>query len=305
MNRKLRNALLALPGLLVLGAAIWFGLWYASRGEGPGALLQRLPTTDAVVIFMDFAGLRHSGLLRQLQNSRVTEEAEYRDFTRQTDFDYARDLDTAVLSVAPTGKYILARGRFDWKKLDAYAEAQGGACERGFCRMQGSQPDRRISFFPAQSDLLALAVSADDSAALRLSVAGSSARFEAPDAPLWVSIPASVLQSRDALPAEARGFAGTLARAESVVLSLVPEDRRFAVKLSVRCRGAGDASELAAQLTKLTSVVRQTFSNEHQAANPADLTGVLTGGTFRSDGNRVLGEWPIAPAFLENLLGRN
>jgi hypothetical protein len=37
--------------------------------------------------------------------------------------------------------------------------------------------------------------------------------------------------------------------------------------------------------------------------NPADLTGVLTAGSFRSDGNRVFGYWPIARTFVENLLG--
>lgn len=302
MNRTLRAVLLALPGVAVLAASIWGGWWYGSHTEGQQSLIERLPTADAVVVSVDFAALRRAGILALFANSKAAEETEYRDFTRQTDFDYTKDLDTAVLSVAPTGKYILARGRFHWNKLDAYVEAQGGRCDRDFCRMQGSTPDRRISFFPVNADVMALAVSADESAALRLSASsGAPLNFTAPDAPLWVSVPPSVLQSADALPVETRGFASTLARTDSVVLSLIPGTQRSVVKLSVGCRTPTDASDLAAQLTKLTALLRETFSSGHQTPNPADLTGVLAAGRFHNDANRVFGEWPLERAFLDNL----
>jgi hypothetical protein len=303
VNRKLRAAVLALPAIVILAAAIAGGLWYRARAATPATLLRRLPATDAVLIYVDFESLRRAGILDQLENPKAVEEPEYRDFVRRIDFDYKRDLDTAALAIAPSGKYLLVRGRFNWKKLDAYVESQNGRCEHSFCRMQGSTPDRRISFFPTESDLMALAVSSDDSAALRLSTAAASPDIPAPDAPLWISIPPSVLQSGDTLPPETRTFAHSVAGADSVLLSFAPDQGRFAARLAIRCRTAQDAAELAAQLTRLTTLLRQTFSAQHQTPNPADLTGVLAAGAFRPDSTRVVGYWPIDHAFVTNLLG--
>ena len=286
----------------MLAAAIGGGLWYQSRGLNLADELTRLPLADSVVVNIDFVALRQVGLLRVLANSKVAEEAEYQDFERRTGFDYQRDLDGALMAVAPTGKYLLVRGRFNWTKLRAYAESQGGHCDASLCRMQGSQPDRRISFFPVRSDLMALAVSPDDSAALRLSTPADAAAF-APPAPLWVSIPGSVLQSTESLPAETRSFAQTLARANSVVLEFTPEKTRFAARLQVQCRTNQDAAALAAQLTRLTSLLRETFAGEHRTPSPADLTGVLAAGSFEQVDSRVVGYWPIESAFVQNLLG--
>jgi hypothetical protein len=36
--------------------------------------------------------------------------------------------------------------------------------------------------------------------------------------------------------------------------------------------------------------------------NPRDLSGVLASGTFRRDGLRVVGQWTIPRAFLEQVL---
>ena len=303
MNRKARATLLVLVVALVLAAAVWGGLWYQSRAITPAEQLKRLPLTDAVVVYIDFAMLRRAGVLGLLENSKVAEEAEYRDFAGQIDFDYKKDLDSALLAVAPTGRFLLVRGRFNWTKLDAYVESQNGRCEGSLCRLQGSTPERRISFFPVRGDLMALAVSADDSAVLRMSTPAHSADIEAPVAPLWISIPASVLQSGESLPAETRSFARTLARANSVILDFVPEPKRYAARLQVRCRSSQDAADLAAQLTQLTTLLRQTFTESRRSPNPADLSGVLAAGSFRQEGSRVSGYWPIERAFLENLLG--
>jgi hypothetical protein len=292
-----------LPIAAVGGAGVWAGLWYRSRTVTPAALVKRIPASDALVVYLDFDALRRGGVLGLLVNPKATEEPEYREFARQIDFDYREDLDSVLLAVAPTGKFILARGRFHWKSLRAYTEAQNGRCDNSLCRLEGSTPDRRISFFPVQSNLLALAVSNDDSAALRMSREAGGPNPEVPGAPVWVSIPSAVLQSGDSLPAETRTFARSLGRADTVVLSFVPEANRYAAKLSVRCRGGPEAADLASELARTTALLQQSFEREHRVPNPADLTGVLTAGSFRSDGNRVFGYWPIARTFVDNLLG--
>jgi hypothetical protein len=153
--------------------------------------------------------------------------------------------------------------------------------------MQGSTPDRRISFFPLQSNLMALAVSQDESAALRLQSTAAGSNAEVPDAPVWIAFPAAALKSAESLPDGTRPFARAVESADSAVLSFLPEGNRLAAKLTVRCRNGQDAADLASQLSATTSLLRQMIAREHHTPNPADLSGVLTAGSFRSEGGRV------------------
>jgi hypothetical protein len=171
--------------------------------------------------------------------------------------------------------------------------------------MTGSTPERKISFVPLQSNVMALAVSADSSAVLRVVSAVSGPVQEVPAAPVWVTVPSAMLQSAEGLPAGTRMFARSLARADAVTLSLLPQDNRFSAQLNVRCRNEHDAAELAGQLSGTTTMLRDMIQREHQSPNPADLSGILTAGVFHSEGSRVLGEWPIGKAFLDNLLTGN
>src|SRR5438874_7891716 len=126
--------------------------------------LARLPSENAAVLSIDFAALRRGGVFDLLSGPVVAEEPEYKTFVEKTGFNYRRDLDHAFISFPSGGVYFLVSGRFDWKRLEAYAREQGGGCSSGLCRMPGSQPTRKISFFPLRSNLLAMAVSPDESA---------------------------------------------------------------------------------------------------------------------------------------------
>jgi len=278
-------------------------IWYRSRALTPAAMLKRLPTDDAMVVYLDFAKLRAGGILQLLDGSKVGEDAEYQAFVRKTDFDYKQDLDAALLAFSPKGKYMLLKGRFDWKSLSAYVRGTDGVCNNSFCRMVGSAPERRISFFPVQSNLMALAVSPEEDAAHRMSDIDPRPEQEVPDAPIWLSIPPAVVNSGQSLPAGTQMFARSLKRAQAVTLAIVPEADRFAAKLSVRCASGSDATELAGELTKTTSLLRELITKEHQTPNPADLSGFLTSGSFRSEGSRVQGYWPMQRSLIENLLG--
>jgi len=255
------------------------------------------------VAYIDFSELRRGGILHLLDASKAGEDPEYRSFVRQTQFDYKKDLDAAIVAFAPTGRFLLLKGRFDWKTLRAYVTSQNGKCINSFCRMTGSAPERRISFFPLRSNLMALAVGPDESAALRLDTAASGPDPQVPAAPVWLSIPTSMLKSGDSLPAGTRMFASSMERAETVTLAFAPEGRGLAAKLDVRCRDERDAADLASQLTRTTTLLREIMERERRKPDPADLSGVLTSGAFRNEGRRVLGYWPIQPAFVQNVLG--
>ncbi len=302
---KFRAWVLIVAVSAVCGLTLWGVVWYRSRTLTPAAMLKHLPADDALVVYIDFARLRGGGILKLLDGSKVGEDPEYRAFVHKTDFDYKQDLDAALLAFAPTGKYMLLKGRFDWKSLTNYVRGSGGACNNSFCRMAGSTPDRRISFFPLQSNLMALAVSADEGAAHRLADVDPRPEQETPNAPIWLSIPPSVVSSGQSLPAGTQMFARSLKRAQTVTVAVVPEGNRFAAKLNVRCASDSDATDLAAELNKTTSLLRELIMREHQTPNPGDLSGFLTSGAFRSEGARVQGYWPMERALIENLLGGN
>jgi hypothetical protein len=292
--------------LAAVGGAAWLGVYEHARiaAASPSGMLQRLPPREAMVLFVDLDTLRRGGLLKLL-SSKTPEDPDYQTFVRATGFDYQTDLDMAAASFSNDGVYFVVKGRFDWNKLRAYAEAQGGSCQRGMCRLSGSTPERRISFLPLQSNLLALAVSTDGFAAARLAegTAGLVNPLDTPRDPVWLSIPAESLKSTDQLPAGPRLFATALASADKILLSLGPQGEQMEARLAVTCRNSADAAALAAQLQRATAVVRSLIAQENQKPDPKDLSGVLTAGVFEQSGRRVIGHWPLPPVFLESLAG--
>jgi hypothetical protein len=267
-------------------------------------MLRRLPAQNAAVLFVDFEALRRGGFLKLLSPSKTSEEPDYQGFVLASGFDYRNDLDLAAASFSNDGTFFVIKGRFDWKKLEGYAGSQGGTCSNHMCSMPGSTPERRISFYPLQSNLMALAVSGDSSAAGRLQGASSGAvqPLDLPSDPVWFSIPAENLKGARQLPGGAHVFATALASADKILLSLGPEGPQFEARLTVTCRSSTDAAALAVQLQRATYLLRDTITRENQKPDPKDLSGVLTAGVFQQTGRRVLGRWPLPPVFLESLM---
>src|SRR6266403_500439 len=181
--------------LAILVCAIGAVIYLKMRNLSPEAALARLPSDNAAVLSIDFSALRRGGIFEMLSGPVVDEEPEYKTFVEKTAFDYRRDLDQAFISFHSTGVYFLVRGRFDWKRLETYAREQGGGCSNSLCRMPGSVPERKISFFPIHSNWMAMAVSSDESAATRLSAPAKDARPVAMLLqPVWLSLPSATLK---------------------------------------------------------------------------------------------------------------
>jgi hypothetical protein len=271
----------------------------------PEQILARLPSEDASVLSIDFALLRRAGVFEMLTGSVVQEEPEYTTFVQKTGFNYQRDLDHAFLSFHPTGVYFLVEGRFDWKRLEAYAREQGGGCFNGLCRMQGSQPSRMISFFPLKRNLMALAVSPDAWAATRMNEPAKNARpIAIGSQPVWLSLAPATLKKADSFPAGTQLFAKAIGDAQSATVAIAPKDKALEAQLDVVCRNAPEASILVAQFQKVTSVLRELIAKEQRKPGPGDLATVLAAGVFRQDDTRVAGRWPIERAFLAELAGK-
>jgi hypothetical protein len=290
--------LAALCGGVITGVAL-----YRMKRASNAALFSRLPAADAVVVSIDFRALRKAGVLGVLGSSGMMQEPEYRAFVDQTRFDYLSDLDAALVSFHPRGAYLLLRGKFDWKKLKEYTVRQGGSCHDTLCRVAGSAPDRKISYFSLYPNVMAAAVSRDDSAATQLQAARSGPGFAMPEDPVWSFIPIRAIRNGAQVPAGTRAFARALEGADAVLLSVAPEGGEIALKMDASCRSAGDARAVVTELRETTARLRDLIAREHQTPNASDLSGVLAAGAFESKDTHALGRWPIERSFLESLAG--
>jgi hypothetical protein len=167
----------------------------------------------------------------------------------------------------------------------------------------GSTPDRHISFLPLRRDLMAMSVSTDQWAVNDLAVSQPGPYPTMPEGLVWLRFPGSLPKTAGNLPDGLSSFARIVENAPSVTLSFVPEASRLSAKLEILCRNPQEANDLAARLAATTEMARSLFAREHQKPNPADFSGIVTSGVFRTEGSRLLGAWPIERAFVQNLLG--
>jgi len=261
------------------------------------ALLARFPVEDATVVDADFVAMRRAGLL---PDRKLPLEPEYKQFVEGTGFDYRKDLDSVTASFSKSGSFYIARGRFDWRKLREYATHQGGSCYQELCRMQGSTPDRRISFLPLRDDTMALAVGTNDLAATLLTKQGDPVQAQLPSAPVWVSVPGSALHDASAFPPGLRLMLSKLTNADRLVITFGLSGNGLAAKMEATCRTKDDARVLASQLRTVTAELKQALASE-SAAQSDDLVKVLVGGTFNDDGARVNGSWPFSRNLIASL----
>jgi len=273
------------------------------RGAAPydaARMLASLPMEKAILLYIDTGMLRRSGTLELLAGSKAVEEPDYRKFVDETGFDYRTDLDAVAVSFIENRVYATLRGRFRWKQLAAYAESQGGECHYSVCTMQGSTPERNISFYPPSPDVLALAVSSDPRAVNNV---GRGRKFEMPlpHDPVWISVPAAAFNRLDAFPDGTRAFLSPLAHAEKVTFAAGPEGNRLQLRLEVACANPEAAAELVKQFSSVTALLKSMIQREHMTPNPRDLSGVLVAGTFEQRESTVIGTWPMERGFVEAL----
>ena len=281
-----------------------FVLWrWKTRPYDAADLLASLPLQNAVKVYIDADALRSSGLLDLLAGSRASEEPDYRRFVEQSGFDYRRDLDALAASFVDGSIYVSVRGHFAWKRLSAYALAQQGKCWDTLCSMPASQANRYISFYPLTNQVLALAITAQDRGAQDISPPRSQAPAVSPSGPLWASAPGPAFSDLGGLPAGAR-ILSPLADAQEATFSvrpLAPAGDRFEIRLEARYTTPEAARRVAQQFTSTTELLRSMIRREKLTPNPADLSGVLTAGTFEAKGTSALGVWQIEKQFFQSL----
>jgi hypothetical protein len=268
-------------------------------------MLAFLPGGDATVFYAKVAALRDFGIFKLLTGSKPGSDPEYQEFVRETDFDYSKDLDVVVGKANGEQVFLVLRGRFDWGKLRRFAASHAGSCTKRICHVPASRAGRWASFVSIQPDVMAFALSTDSSAIEMLRPDGGNRPPSIRAEPVWVNLPTSLLRNPVNLPQPMRIFAIALQSADSVILSLarstVNRSPAFNVHLDATCRNVSTADTARDQLKIQTKMLRLELAREHQQPNPADLTGVLTAGTFQVVDKHVIGTWPVSKELLSAL----
>lgn len=298
MNQR-RATLAIVAGAIVLAAVFLVLKWRDSREFfEPRHLLSRFPVEDATVVSIDFAALRAGGFLAPSKNAAI--EPDYKAFVEATGFDYRRDLDLVIATLGPSGNYFIAKGRFQWDRLQGYASTQGGSCYEKLCRMPGSTPERRISFLPLRDDAIAIGVSTNDLAATKLRAVGKLPETPVPGSPAWMLIPGSAIRRPGNLPPGVRMLLSSLNTAERVVIKVGPSASGIEMRLEAPCRTAADARTLVSQLKVTTAMLKEAVSHDKETATD-DLAMLLTSGSFDQKDKQAFGRWPVPKGLLDSL----
>jgi len=129
-----------LTAILLLLATIAF--WgYERWGKRTGALrddaLALMPSDASLVFFADLGGLRQAPFFSALYAwaPKPQADADYAQFQQATGFNYERDLDRVCIALLKRGPetsyFAVADGRFDRRKIAAYALQSGTRFSQG------------------------------------------------------------------------------------------------------------------------------------------------------------------------------
>ncbi|MEI9815106.1 MAG: hypothetical protein WDO18_21755 [Acidobacteriota bacterium] len=289
----------AVTGVLMGAGAFWFH----SRPYPAPQLVQMLPPDNSVYVYLNVAALRSTGILDLIAGSQQSEEADYRKFVEDTAFDYRKDLDSLAVAFREGDVYYAAQGNFTWAKLEAYAPAHGGKCERFLCTMAGSEPGRNITYYMPRTNVLAIAVSRHATAGDMVAPGSWQSAPHIENVGLWVSAPPPALKDLNGAPGAARPFLEPLRDSTSAIFTLGPGQAKdsFELRLKASARDGASAAKIAKQYADVTDLLSRMLAHEKTPANAADLSSVLTGGRFNTKDNEVTGTWPISKALIESL----
>lgn len=121
----------------IVAALSFYGYerWPGSKESRFNELLAQMPSDANVVIYVDLDKLRQSPFLGELYKwaPQPTVDPDYAQFTRATGFNYETDLSRVSIAVLKHGAnlFAIAQGRFDRKKISAYAAQSATRDNRG------------------------------------------------------------------------------------------------------------------------------------------------------------------------------
>jgi hypothetical protein len=163
-KRQLTGIILA---VIVVGAVAFYAYqrWDTSESSPRNDLLAQMPADASAVLYIDLDGLRQSPFLAELYKwaPQAKADADYVQFLQSTGFNYETDLNRLSIALINHGQdstvYAVADGRFDRKKISAYASPTGTRENRNgreIFSVPLSGSARRITFTFLRNDRIAL-----------------------------------------------------------------------------------------------------------------------------------------------------
>jgi hypothetical protein len=230
-----RSVALGILAILVAGALALYG-YRRFGGSGPSArdqLLGEMPAGASAVLFLDLDALRQSPFLAELYKWAPEPKADpdYAQFLGSSGFNYETDLSRVSVAVMKHGQesdlFAVADGKFDRKKISAYASETGTRISRGgreIFSVPISGSARRITFTFLGNNRMALTNGTSLEATLSEPPGGSD---------------------REAWRERFRRLAG------SQVFAVVRQDRGAGAALSARAPGGLQSPQLSALIDQL------------------------------------------------------
>jgi hypothetical protein len=165
MNK--RRVAATVVAVLMVGAIAFYGYqrWRSSGSSSRSELLALMPADASTVLYIDLDALRQSPFLAELYKwaPQPTADADYAQFLQSTGFNYERDLNHVGIALLKHGQesslFAVAEGRFDRKKIAAYASQSGTRETRGgkdIFSVPVAGGTRRITFTFLRNDRIAL-----------------------------------------------------------------------------------------------------------------------------------------------------
>lgn len=296
-----RRWIVAAAGIALVAAAVllWFRL--PLRRADARSLLDALPAGDGLTVFVDARALRQTGMLQRIAGEAGAEDEEYKRFVEATGFEYRRDLDAAVLRADNGRRWIVVEARIDEGRLRRYFLAHGGRCFSGLCSMQGSTPERQISWMRLGRRRWGIAVSPDPLAAAAFTDEGRKPQpveWQPPKTPLWLYVPSRMLEAPAGAPAWAVLALGSLRESKWILWSAGASGGRIELSLDVACQSQDAAKTLARRWEEILKALREAAA---AAGDRDSLPALLAAGEIRADGGFVRGRWRFDWRRLEKL----
>jgi hypothetical protein len=322
--------------LILAGVAVYYVHGHGSSPVvvtsigGPPELLSLLPADAPVVVFGDVAALKKSAAFGEgsiLLSPGVAEEPQYKEFVRETGFDYTRDLDRFVIAAWPDKNkssqegspvvplIALADGRFDRQKIDAYARRIGSVSKSGdadIYETPAAVPGQKILFTflapgriaiaqamgldPILHPLKANSSDADARARIaRVSGAEFFAVARTDDLPKEIGIPGVQTGQLNRL----------LKSVRSITLSGHPDGNNFIVAAEADCDSLPNAFQLATLLDTLRWLGRAALADPKTRAqmHPNDaalLDSLLRVAAVSHESHSVRLRLELTPAILQS-----
>jgi hypothetical protein len=266
----------------------------------PPDVLSLLPPGATIIAYGDVATLRSSPFAADLDalGPAPAQEKDYRDFVRDTGFDYSRDLDRFAADVwvdtnhpLPDGSprislIVIADGRFDRAKISAYALRTGKITKHGdfdVYEVPSGTPGETFSFafLSAGRMVLAQSVSLDSVLSKSSSTsldAGTRDRISRVEGATFFAVAKTDdLPKAIAIPGLQTGQMNRILKSiRGLTLAGHPDGNRLVVAAEADCDSMSNALQLSALLDTLRWLGRAALADPKTRAQmrPGDATAL-------------------------------